>query len=100
MLGGSFDCAIVVDDYRGVLNQDGSFPRRICASQNARCDWLSCSCAGHNIGALTAYKSGHVPPTTNPPQAVLRKQEAWEYVTFQDDAELPLTFKAPSAVLA
>ena len=26
--------------------------------------------------------------------------EAWEYVTFQDDAELPLAFKAPSAVLA
>ncbi|WP_250143621.1 hypothetical protein, partial [Escherichia coli] len=24
----------------------------------------------------------------------------WEYVTFQDDAELPLAFKAPSAVLA
>ena len=33
-------------------------------------------------------------------QAVLAKQEAWEYVTFQDEAEMPLAFKAPSTVLA
>jgi UDP-3-O-[3-hydroxymyristoyl] N-acetylglucosamine deacetylase len=33
-------------------------------------------------------------------QAVLAKQEAWEYVTFEDDAELPLAFRAPSMVLA
>ncbi|WP_252183798.1 hypothetical protein, partial [Escherichia coli] len=30
---------------------------------------------------------------------VLAKQKAWEYVPFQDGAELPLAFKAPSAVL-
>ncbi|NHN19368.1 UDP-3-O-[3-hydroxymyristoyl] N-acetylglucosamine deacetylase, partial [Bacillus amyloliquefaciens] len=33
-------------------------------------------------------------------QAVLAKQEAWEYVTFEDEAELPLAFKAPTMVLA
>ena len=55
---------------------------------------------GHNIiGAFTAYKSGHA-LNNKLLQAVLAKQEAWEYVTFQDDAELPLAFKAPSAVLA
>ncbi|MFR3356729.1 MAG: hypothetical protein ACLTQO_12755, partial [Enterobacter hormaechei] len=25
---------------------------------------------------------------------------AWEYVTFEDEAELPLAFKAPTMVLA
>ncbi len=38
---------------------------------------------GHNIiGAFTAYKSGHA-LNNKLLQAVLAKQEAWEYVTFQ-----------------
>ncbi|MGA0423921.1 hypothetical protein ACO2XV_21040 [Escherichia coli] len=48
---------------------------------------------------LPLIKSGHA-LNNKLLQAVLAKQEAWEYVTFQDDAELPLAFKAPSAVLA
>ena len=98
-LGGSFDCAIVVDDYR-VLNEDGlrfedEFVRH--KMLDAIGDLFMC---GHNIiGAFTAYKSGHA-LNNKLLQAVLAKQEAWEYVTFQDDAELPLAFKAPSAVLA
>ncbi|EMW65957.1 UDP-3-O-[3-hydroxymyristoyl] N-acetylglucosamine deacetylase [Escherichia coli 2756500] len=98
-LGGSFDCAIVVDDYR-VLNEDGlrfedEFVRH--KMLDAIGDLFMC---GHNIiGAFTAYKSGHA-LNNKLLQAVLAKQEAWEYVPFQDDAELPLAFKAPSAVLA
>ena len=98
-LGGSFDCAIVVDDYR-VLNEDGlrfedEFVRH--KMLDAIGDLFMC---GHNIiGAFTAYKSGHA-LNNKLLQAVLAKQEAWEYVTFQDDAELPLAFKAPSTVLA
>ncbi|MGU0161440.1 UDP-3-O-acyl-N-acetylglucosamine deacetylase [Escherichia coli] len=98
-LGGSFDCAIVCDDYR-VLNEDGlrfedEFVRH--KMLDAIGDLFMC---GHNIiGAFTAYKSGHV-LNNELLQAVLAKQEAWEYVTFQDDAELLLAFKAPSAVLA
>ncbi|AEW44324.1 UDP-3-O-[3-hydroxymyristoyl] N-acetylglucosamine deacetylase [Serratia symbiotica str. 'Cinara cedri'] len=96
-LGGSFDCAIVVDDYR-VLNEDGlrfedEFVRH--KMLDAIGDLFMC---GHNIiGEFTAYKSGH---TLNNKllQAVLARQEAWEYVTFQDDADMPLTFKAPSTV--
>ncbi|MDU3392228.1 MAG: UDP-3-O-acyl-N-acetylglucosamine deacetylase [Klebsiella oxytoca] len=83
-LGGSFDCAIVVDDYR-VLNEDGIGDLFMC---------------GHNIiGAFTAYKSGHA-LNNKLLQAVLAKQEAWEYVTFEDDAEMPLAFRAPTLVLA
>lgn len=57
--GGSFDCAIVVDDYR-VLNEDGlrfedEFVRH--KMLDAIGDLFMC---GHNIiGAFTAYKSGH-----------------------------------------
>ncbi|MDR8351275.1 UDP-3-O-[3-hydroxymyristoyl] N-acetylglucosamine deacetylase, partial [Acinetobacter baumannii] len=55
---------------------------------------------GHNIiGAFTAYKSGHA-LNNKLLQAVLAKQEAWEYVTFEDDAKLPRAFRAPSMVLA
>lgn len=98
-LGGSFDCAIVVDDYR-VLNEDGlrfedEFVRH--KMLDAIGDLFMC---GHNIiGAFTAYKSGHA-LNNKLLQAVLSKQEAWEYVTFQDEAEVPLIFKASSAVWA
>lgn len=98
-LGGSFDCAIVMDDYR-VLNEDGlrfedEFVRH--KMLDAIGDLFMC---GHNIiGAFTAYKSGHA-LNNKLLQAVLARQETWEYVTFQDDAEMPLAFKAPSTVLA
>ncbi|CAI1732712.1 UDP-3-O-[3-hydroxymyristoyl] N-acetylglucosamine deacetylase [Serratia fonticola] len=98
-LGGSFDCAIVVDDYR-VLNEDGlrfedEFVRH--KMLDAIGDLFMC---GHNIiGAFTAYKSGHA-LNNKLLQAVLAKQEVWEFVTFQDEAEMPLAFKAPSTVLA
>lgn len=75
MPGGSFDCAIVVDDYR-VLNEDGlrfedEFVRH--KMLDAIGDLFMC---GHNIiGAFTAYKSGHA-LNNKLLQAVLAKQEA------------------------
>lgn len=98
-LGGSFDCAIVVDDYR-VLNEDGlrfedEFVRH--KMLDAIGDLFMC---GHNIiGAFTAYKSGHA-LNNKLLQAVLAEQEAWEYVTFNNDVEVPVAFKAPVTVLA
>ncbi|MEA9444962.1 UDP-3-O-acyl-N-acetylglucosamine deacetylase [Candidatus Fukatsuia symbiotica] len=98
-LGGSFDCAIVVDDYR-VLNEDGlrfddEFVRH--KMLDAIGDLFMC---GHNIiGAFTAFKSGHA-LNNKLLQAVLKKQQAWEYVTFQDEAELPVAFKTPSTLPA
>lgn len=98
-LGGSFDCAIVVDDYR-VLNEDGlrfddEFVRH--KMLDAIGDLFMC---GHNIiGAFTAYKSGHA-LNNKLLQAVLADQEAWEYVTFENEVEVPLAFKAPKTVLA
>ncbi|MDD9341602.1 MAG: UDP-3-O-acyl-N-acetylglucosamine deacetylase [Providencia heimbachae] len=98
-LGGSFDCAIVVDDYR-VLNEDGlrfedEFVRH--KMLDAIGDLFMC---GHNIiGAFTAFKSGHA-LNNKLLQAVLAKESAWDLVTFEDEAELPVAFKAPSAVYA
>lgn len=97
-LGGSFDCAIIVDDYR-VLNEDGlrfqdEFVRH--KMLDAIGDLFMC---GHNIiGAFTAFKSGHA-MNNKLLQAVLSRQEAWELVTFKDEAELPLAFNAPSFVI-
>ena len=98
-LGGSFDCAIVVDDYR-VLNEDGlrfqdEFVRH--KMLDAIGDLFMC---GHNIiGAFTAFKSGHA-LNNKLLQAVLAQQEAWEYVTYEDEAEMPLAFKTSRTVLA
>lgn len=98
-LGGSFDCAIVVDDYR-VLNEDGlrfedEFVRH--KMLDAIGDLFMC---GHNIiGAFTAFKSGHA-LNNKLLQAVLAKESAWELVTFEDEAQMPVAFRAPSAVLA
>lgn len=98
-LGGSFDCAIVVDDYK-VLNEDGlryddEFVRH--KTLDAIGDLFMC---GYNIiGAFKAFKSGHA-LNNKLLQAVLANQEAWELVTFENDVEVPSAFKAPSAVLA
>ncbi|MGV3345377.1 UDP-3-O-acyl-N-acetylglucosamine deacetylase [Enterobacteriaceae bacterium LUAb1] len=98
-LGGSFDCAIVLNDYR-VLNEDGlrfedEFVRH--KTLDAIGDLFMC---GHNIiGAFVAYKSGHA-LNNKLLQAVLAKQEAWEWATFDNEAEVPLAFRAASLILA
>ncbi|CBJ89135.1 UDP-3-O-acyl N-acetylglucosamine deacetylase [Xenorhabdus nematophila ATCC 19061] len=98
-LGGSFDCAIVVDDYR-VLNEDGlrfedEFVRH--KMLDAIGDLFMC---GYNIiGAFTAFKSGHA-LNNKLLQTVLAHESAWEFVTFEDETEMPLAFRAPSLVLA
>ena len=55
--------------------------------------------AMHQMCIRDRYKSGHA-LNNKLLQAVLAKQEAWEYVTFEDDAKLPMAFRAPSMVLA
>ncbi|HGJ5873352.1 MULTISPECIES: UDP-3-O-acyl-N-acetylglucosamine deacetylase [Arsenophonus] len=97
-LGGSFDCAIVVDDYR-VLNEDGlrfedEFVRH--KMLDAIGDLFMC---GHNIiGAFTAYKSGHA-LNNKLLQAVLAAESAWDMVTFEDESEMPVAFKTPSTII-
>ncbi|UDG80141.1 UDP-3-O-acyl-N-acetylglucosamine deacetylase [Candidatus Steffania adelgidicola] len=98
-LGGSFDCAIVLDDYR-VLNEDGLRFKDECVRHkmlDAIGDLFMC---GYNIiGAFSAFKSGHA-MNNQLLQALLSRQEAWELLTFKNEAELPLAFQAPSCVTA
>ncbi|WP_178113018.1 UDP-3-O-acyl-N-acetylglucosamine deacetylase [Acerihabitans arboris] len=98
-LGGSLDNAIVMDDYR-VLNKDGlrfadEFVRH--KTLDAIGDLFMC---GHNIiGAFTAFKSGHA-LNNKLLRAVLADQRAWEYVTFNHEADIPLFFQVPAIVPA
>lgn len=98
-LGGSLDCAIVVDDYR-VLNEDGlrfedEFVRHKMLDTIG--DLYMC---GHNIiGAVTAYKSGHA-LNNQLLQALLANQNAWEYVTFEDEQSVPVALGTKTLVLA
>ncbi|EEY73535.1 UDP-3-O-[3-hydroxymyristoyl] N-acetylglucosamine deacetylase [Grimontia indica] len=98
-LGGSFDCAIVLDDYR-ILNEEGlRFDNELVKHKvlDAIGDLYMC---GHNIiGEMRAYKSGHA-LNNQLLRAVLADQEAWEWATFEDEQTLPVTFAQPGMVLA
>ena len=98
-LGGSFDCAIVLDDYR-ILNEDGlRFDNEFVTHKvlDAVGDLYMC---GHSIlGELSAYKSGHA-LNNQLLRAVLADQEAWEWTTIEDEQESPVAFMQPGMVLA
>lgn len=92
--GGSMDNAIVVDDYR-VLNDDGlrhqdEFVRHKILDAIGDLYLL-----GHSvIGEFVGHKSGH---TGNHAlrQALLSQADAWELVTFDDAADLPMAYASP-----
>jgi UDP-3-O-[3-hydroxymyristoyl] N-acetylglucosamine deacetylase len=98
-LGGSFDCAIVLDDYR-ILNEDGlRFANEFVTHKvlDAIGDLYMC---GHSIvGEFRAYKSGHG-LNNQLLRALLADQEAWEWATFVEDVGSPVAFADPSTVLA
>jgi UDP-3-O-[3-hydroxymyristoyl] N-acetylglucosamine deacetylase len=98
-LGGSFDCAIVLDDYR-ILNEDGlRFANEFVTHKvlDAIGDLYMC---GHSIvGEFRAYKSGHG-LNNQLLRALLANQEAWEWATFGEDVGSPVAFADPSTVLA
>ena len=89
--GGSVDNAIVVDEYR-ILNEDGlryddEFVRHKVLDAIGDLYLLGNSL----IGEFRAYKSGH-----GLNNAVLRsliaQHDAWEMVTFEDDARAPIHY--------
>ncbi|WP_318483170.1 UDP-3-O-acyl-N-acetylglucosamine deacetylase [Photobacterium leiognathi] len=98
-LGGSFDNAIVLDDYR-ILNDDGlRFDNELVTHKvlDAIGDLYMC---GHNIiGEMRAYKSGHA-LNNKLLRAVLADQKAYEWSTFEDEQQVPVTFAQPGMVLA
>ncbi|MEH0665307.1 UDP-3-O-acyl-N-acetylglucosamine deacetylase [Vibrio scophthalmi] len=99
VLGGSFDNAIVLDEYR-ILNEEGlRFDNEFVTHKvlDAIGDLYMC---GHPIiGEFRAYKSGHG-LNNQLLRAVLADQEAWEWVTFEEEAPAPMAFAEPNMVLA
>ncbi len=94
--GGSVDNAIVVDEYR-ILNQDGlryedEFVRHKILDAIGDVYLL-----GHSlIGEFRAHKSGHA-LNNLAVRALMAQPDAWELVTFKDEAVAPISFTLNTA---
>ncbi|MEJ2515172.1 MAG: UDP-3-O-acyl-N-acetylglucosamine deacetylase [Gammaproteobacteria bacterium] len=94
--GGSLDNAIVLDDYR-ILNEDGlryenEFVRHKILDAVGDIYLL-----GHSlIGEFTGYKSGHG-LNNMLLRELVKRENAWEEVTFEDPRDAPISFAAPVA---
>lgn len=86
VLGGSFDCAIVLDDFR-VLNKDGLRFRDEFVRHKILDAIGDLFISGHNIiGAFTAFKSGHE-MNNKLLKTVLSRQESWELITLEERSQ-------------
>lgn len=95
-LGGSVNNAIVVDDYR-VLNEDGlryenEFVKHKILDAVGDLYLLGNSLIGEYVG----YKSGHG-LNNQLLRALLKQQEAWEFVEFEDENLAPISYARPVA---
>lgn len=93
-LGASLDNAVAVDDYR-VLNEDGlryedEFVRHKILDAVGDLYLLGSSL----IGSFNGYKSGHALNNILL-RKLLAKKDAWEYVTFEDPADAPISYLKP-----
>lgn len=91
-LGGSLDNAVVVDDFR-VLNDDGlryedEFVKHKILDAIGDLYLLGSSL----IGMFSGYKSGHA-LNNKLLRTLLADSKAWEYVTFDDAAKAPVSYR-------
>src|SRR6478752_1789865 len=94
-LGGSMDNAIVLDDYR-VLNEDGLRYEDEFVKHKILDAIGDLYLLGHPlIGAFYGYKSGHA-LNNKLLRALLAQPEAWEYATFEDEEEAPISYAHPA----
>ncbi|EEX93182.1 UDP-3-O-[3-hydroxymyristoyl] N-acetylglucosamine deacetylase [Vibrio orientalis CIP 102891 = ATCC 33934] len=99
VLGGSFDNAIVLDEYR-ILNEEGlRFENEFVTHKVLDAIGDLYMCGYPIIGEFRAFKSGHG-LNNQLLRSVLADQEAWEWVTFEEEATSPVAFAEPSMVLA
>ncbi len=96
--GGSMDNAIVVDEYR-ILNEDGlryedEFVKHKVLDAIGDLYLLGNSL----IGEFKAHKSGHALNNASL-RALIAETDAWEVVTFEDQADAPISYMAPVAVV-
>ncbi len=98
-LGGSLDNAVVLDDYR-VLNEDGlryedEFVKHKILDAIGDLYLLGCSL----IGAFMGYKSGH-DLNNHLLRELVRQKNAWEEVTFEDEARAaPISYSRPISAM-
>ena len=97
--GGSVDNAIVVDEYR-ILNQDGlryddEFVRHKVLDAIGDLYLLGNSL----IGEFRAYKSGHALNNASL-RALIAQPDAWEVVTFDDEATAPISYALNPVIAA
>ena len=94
-LGGSFENAIVMDEYR-VLNADGLRAGDEFAKHKILDAIGDLAMLGHPlIAAYSAHKSGHA-LNNRLLRALLANATAWEFATFEDRSAAPAAFLRPS----
>lgn len=95
-LGGSLDNAIVVDDYR-ILNEDGLRYEDEFVKHKILDAIGDLYLLGHNvIGEYIGHKSGHA-LNNRLLRALLAQPDAYEVVSFADDASAPISYVQPAA---
>jgi len=93
-LGGSFDNAIVMDEYR-VLNEDGLRYDNEFVKHKILDSIGDLYLLGHSlIGAFSGYKSGHA-LNNRLLRTLLADEDAWEEVTFEDASTAPISYAQP-----
>ena len=94
--GGSLDNAIVLDDYR-VLNDDGLRYENEFVRHKILDAIGDLYLMGHSlVGEFSAFKSGHGLNNALL-RELIRQEEAWEVVTFDDPRHSPISYAAPVA---
>ncbi len=98
ILGGSQENAIVLDDYR-VLNEDGLRYDNEFVKHKILDSIGDLYLLGHSlIGEFSGYKSGHE-LNNRLLLALMADQQAWEEVTFDDNADAPISYAQPVAAI-
>ena len=97
-LGGSMENAVVLDEYR-VLNPDGLRYEDEFVKHKILDAFGDLYVAGHAIlGEFTAYKTGHA-LNNQLVRALLAQQDAWELVSFEKEADVPVSFAVPGGAV-
>lgn len=92
--GGSFDNAVVVDEYR-ILNEDGLRYEDEFVKHKVLDAIGDLYLLGHSlIGEFKAFKSGHALNNASLRQ-LIAEPDAWEFVTFEDKATAPISYMTP-----
>ncbi len=95
VLGGSMDNAVVLDDYR-ILNEDGLRYKDEFVKHKVLDAIGDLYLLGHAlIGAFSGYKSGHELNNLLL-RELLDRPAAWEEVTFDDAAVIPVSYAHPA----